>query len=302
MPRFKYEHGLPFSRGLAVNIEDLVKRIDNKKASLIIIEGGVGEGKTTLGVHIADYTNSLKKLPPIDFSGPQLAMGGVDFLKKMRVCYEEKLPVIIYDEAGDFSKRGALTRFNAVINRTFETFRAFKCLVIICLPNFNVLDNQLFDNKIPRLLLNCRDRTNAQGNYDGYGLSEMLWLKYWIKKSPIKNYAYGRVYANFNGHFLDLDPERSKLLDKVSISNKLNILRKNEVRIEGLLSYPEIAQRLNVSIDFVRRAVSNLKIKPARCIGRAKYFDQEALAQLSDFSETVAEEPRGRPRKPQEAV
>lgn len=300
MPRFFYDNGLPFSSGLAQNLDDLQARIEKKKASLIIVSGGVGEGKTTLGVHIADYINKKKGRDPIDFSGPQMAMGGVDFLKKMRVCYEKKLPCIIYDEAGDFSKRGSLTKFNAVLNRTFETFRAFKCMVIVCLPNFDVLDNQIFDNQIPRLMLRCRDRSANTGNYDGYGLSEMFWLKYWMKKSPMKAYAYARVWPNFNGHFLDLTPERSKELDKVSIKSKLNILRKSEVKIEGLMSYPELAQKLNKSIDWCRRAVGNLKIKPARTLGRASFFDQDALNQLSELSDKLEESKVGRPRKQQE--
>lgn len=297
MVRYFYDNGLPFSTGLAPNLDDLQERINKKKASLIIISGGVGEGKTTLAVHIADYINKINKKGLIVFDGPQMAMGGADFLKKMRVCYEDKLPVIIYDEAGDFSKRGSLTKFNAVLNRTFETFRAFKCMVIVCLPNFDILDNQIFENQIPRLLLRCKERSQHSGNYDGYGLSEMFWLKYWFKKSPMKAYAYGRVWPNFNGHFLDLTPERSDELDKVSIKSKINILQKSEIKIEGLLTYPELAQKLNKGIDWCRRAVSNLKIKPARTIRRASYFDSDTLNQLSELSDVLEESKPGPKRK-----
>ena len=71
----------------------------------------------------------------------------------MNVCYQERFPAAGYDEAGDFNKRDSLSNFNAMINRTFETFRAFKIVVVLVLPSFSVLDNQLFDNMIPRLLL-----------------------------------------------------------------------------------------------------------------------------------------------------
>ena len=60
-----YKHGLPFSEKLAENVKDLIARIDLNKASLIVIDGGVGEGKTTLAVHIADYVNSLAGMGPI---------------------------------------------------------------------------------------------------------------------------------------------------------------------------------------------------------------------------------------------
>ena len=294
MTRYLYDHGLPFEKELAPNLDDLQKRINKRKASLMIISGGVGEGKTTLAVHIADYINKINGRPPITFDGPQMAMGGVDFLKKLRVCYDEKLPCIIYDEAGDFSKRSSLTKFNAVINRTFETFRAFKCLVILCLPNFDILDNQLFDNQIPRLLIRCHGRSESYGNFDAYGLNEMMFLKYWFKKSPIKNYAYGRVYPNFYGHFLDLEPDRSKELDEVSMKNKKEILKKSEIKIEGLLSYPELAQKLGITIDYTRLLVCKLKLKPARSISRVKYYTPDQLAQLEEMIDRP--DGRGRPR------
>lgn len=299
-----YKHGLPFSEILGDNLNDLLQRIDLKKAVLIIIDGGVGEGKTTMLVEVLDHINKIRGFPPIAMDGPQLAMGGVDFLKKMRVCYESKLPCIGYDEAGDFNKRGSLTSFNAMLNRTFETFRAFKCVVILALPNFGVLDNQLFDNHIPRMLLHLHSRTVNSGNFDAYDLRGMEWLKYWQAKSPIKSYCWHRVFPNFYGHFLDLDPDRSLELDKVSTKNKLNILRKSEIKIEGLLTYPELATKLMRGIDWVRRSVSNLKIKPTRSVGRIKYFNADALNELSQHLDNVeANDGRGQHRwdKKQEA-
>jgi len=288
-----YSHGLPFSEILKVQLEDLKKRVDVGKASLLILDGGVGEGKTTLAVHIADCLNSLSGLPPIELDGPQLAMGGVDFLKKLRSCYEEELPCIVYDEAGDFNKRGSLTRLNSMINRTFETFRAFKCIVIIVLPSFHVLDNHLFDNQIPRMLVHCRGRTQRQGNFSAFDLQGMLWLKYWFGKLPLKHYAWGRVYPNLQGHFQDLDPERSKELDRVSTKNKIDILRKSEIKAEGLVSYSDIATKLVRSVAWCRTVINKHGIKPKRVIDRVKYFDQEAINALADIIEDT---PQGRPR------
>ena len=101
-------------------------------------------------------------------------------MKKLTVCHEMKLVCIVYDEAGDFSKRGSLSRFNQMLNRTFETYRGFRILVFLGLPNFNVLDNNLFDNQIPRLLLHCSGRGDKYGNFSGYGLEEMNWIRYWM--------------------------------------------------------------------------------------------------------------------------
>lgn len=290
-----YKNGFPFSNSLVKNLDKLQQRIDNRKASLIIIDGGVGEGKTTLGIEIGDYINRINSYGEIELTkdGPQLAIGGIEFLRKMRVCYERKLPCIIYDEAGDFSKRGSLTHFNSMLNRTFETFRAFKCLVILVLPSFDILDQRLIDNQIPRMLLHLKDRTLKTGNYYGYSLYRINLLKLEMSKKKIKNFAFSKIKPNIYGHFLDLTKERSLILDKLTTKNKLAILRKSEVRIEGLLSYSEMATKLSRSIDWVRRAAANLKIKPTRSIGRAKFFDDNALNRLADHLDITSSGVRG---------
>lgn len=296
-----YDHGLPFSEVLSWNLDDLDKRVQGKKASLIIVDGGVGEGKTTLIVEILDYINSLHGHPVIEIeddklnSGPQLAMGGADFLKKLTVCHELKLVCIGYDEAGDFSKRGSLSKFNAMLNRTFETFRGYKILVVIGLPCFDVLDGTLFDNQIPRMLLHLRGRTDTHGNFDAYGLEEMNWIRYWMQKWPKhKPKAYSKVIPNFRGHFLDIAPDRSKKLDRVSTKSKLKILRKSAIKIEGLLSYQELATKVDRSVIWVRKAIANLGIKHKRTLGQVKYFEPEVADRLADLVEDT--QPQGRPK------
>ena len=153
------------------------------------------------------------------------------------------------------------------------------------------MDKDILDKKIPRLLITLKDREESYGNYYGYSLYRMLLLKAKMKKLDMKNYAYSLVDSNFYGHFKDLSPERSAKLDVLSTKSKLNILRKSEVKMEGLLTYPEIATKLFKSIDWVRRAVSNLKIQPARVIERVKYFDVDTLNKLSDLSDVASERP-----------
>lgn len=285
-----YGHGKPFSETLDVSISDQIKRIERNKASLLIIDGGVGEGKTTLAVEVADDINRRKGFPPIKYE-EQLAMGGSDFTKKLRLCYTKKLPCIIYDEAGDFNKRGALTRFNAMLNRTFETFRAFKIIVILVLPSFRVLDNDLFDKNIPRLLLHCQGRSQKYGNFKGYGLYRMLYVKEKMKKLTVKTFAYNLVEANFRGHFLDLSPERSKALDKFTIKGKIKELKNTEVKIDGLLTYQEVAQRLALSVNRTRTLVNELSIKPSRVIDRKKYFDNGVVDQIANYQDGLEKKP-----------
>jgi len=288
---YMYDHGHPFAQCLTPNLDDLQQRVNNKKAALVIIDGGIGEGKTTFLVHCLDYINKINGLPPVDFKGPQFATGGKAFLNKLRHCFENKLPCIGYDEAGDFNKRGSLTKFNGMINRTFETFRAFKCIVFMSLPNFNVIDDQIFDKQIPRLLLHLKNRSNYDGEFRTYSLYRMLLLKKYMKKYDLKNYAYVKVHPNNIGHFLNLTPEREKELDIISTKEKINILKKAEVKIEGLMTYFELANKLFRSVQWVRLSIKQLEIKPTRVISRQKFFNEAVVNRLADLIEERTERP-----------
>ena len=285
--RVVYDHGLPFSPVLADALDEQLRRIQSKKASLVIIEGGLGNGKTTLGVHCADYLNKKQSFPelPLAKDEPQVAMGGKQFVKKLSVCYDRKLPCIVYDEAGDFSKRGSLTMFNAQLNRIFETYRAFRMIVIICLPNFDKLDMSLMDNLIPRFMLRCFDKQPGYSNFKGYSLYRMDLLKAKMKQLKVKRYAYSVIDCNFQGHFLDLSAERSKRLDVLSTESKLKILKQTDAKMEGLLTTLDMATKLVRSLNWVYIALRNLKIKPLKQVSKVRYYDETTLTRLAQLIE-----------------
>lgn len=276
-----------FSQVLSENLKAQDFRVFGmRKASLIIISGGVGEGKTTLAVQVMDEINQLHALPEVDLYHPvQLAMGGEDFQRKLLECHAKGLPVVAYDEAGDFNKRGALSRFNAMLNRIFETYRGFKIIVILCLPEFSVLDQDLFYKNIPRLLLRCHSRTNSQGNAKGYSLKRMLWIRERMKKLVVKSDAYSLVEPNFHMHFKDLSPERSKQLDLISTRGKVRGMSRAAIQYEGLVTYSDLAQKVARGEDWVARACRKLKIKPKRRFERRLYFPPEAIDALVSFVE-----------------
>lgn len=289
MARTTYDNGLPFTSPLEKDIDDLIKRVDKKKAVLIIVDGQVGEGKTTAGVHLLKYINQKKGLPTPDLNGYQFAIGGMQFQEKIGLCQEMGLPAILYDEAGDFNKRGSLTKFNLVLNRTFETFRAFKCIVIMTLPSFSVLDSAIFDKGIPRMLIHVSDRTENYGNYSVYDLEQMLWLRKYMmnefKYHKIKAYSY--INPLHRGHFLDLPDDESKELDKISIASKLAINKKSLVEVEGLVTFTDIASKLNMKISWVRNHLKQLGAKPKRKIGTVKYFEPDLINTLADLNEGI---------------
>lgn len=295
MVKYLYEHGLPFSQILAQNLDAQLKRIENRRASLLIIDGGIGTGKTTLAKQIVDYVNQKNKLPPCSLlikHHPQLALGGKEFSGLFRICHKDNYPVIVYDEAGDFSKRGAISQFNMMINRIFETYRGFKIMVIICLPNFNILDNQLFDNQIPRMLIHIDNRSQYSANLKCYSLNSMNWIRYWFEKLPkgAKHKCYSKVEPNFYAHFLNLPPEQERMLDKLSTHGKTNLLKRTEIEMNGLYDYKGLANETNRSINWVRRMLQAMKITEVRVIDQKKYFDKSVISALFSKIDEIKEE------------
>jgi len=271
-----------------------MERVKLDFPSLIILDGGQGQGKTTLMTHIINHYNKRRGLPRADLSKqhhPQIALGGKEFTKNFNVCKSEGLPVIGYDEAGDFSRRGSISRFNSMINRRFETFRSSNIIVILCLPNFNVLDMHLYDLQIPRILLHLRDRelTKNFGNYDGYSLYGMNWIRYWFDKlnKAIRYKCYDKVTPNFRGHFLDLAPEERKQLKALSDMGKDRESQKAEIKAEGLLSYIDLASKLGWSVSYTRQVIRKIRFKKTRTIGGVSYFHEDLVNRLLDHKEGV---------------
>jgi len=298
--KYNYSNGLPFDKTLVKNLDAIYDRVKKqKKGAIMVIDGGVGEAKTTLSVHCADYLNKKAGFGEIDLTPSgciQLAMGGKDFVTKLKKCFEERLPVAVYDEAGDYSKRGSLTSFNAMLNRVFDTFRTYQIVVILVLPNFKVLDENLFDKGLPRGLLHCYDKQQGKyGNYSGYDHVRMQWIKHIMGKIRVKQQAYSIESPNFRGHFLDLSPERSHQLDMLSTAGKLDSLEKIGVKMDGLLTYQELSIRLQKSISWLRYTIRTLGIKATKKIGLVNYFTPDIVEALITHVDSV--KPVGRPRK-----
>jgi len=290
-----YKNGYPWSRDEFTECldEQAEKRIDINMASVILIDGGQGQGKTTLAVHIADHHNKRKGLPPIDLSvrgHKQIGLGGVDFISKFNKCKRENLPVLIYDEAGDYSKASTLSWFNYQLSKLFQKIRSAKIIVLLCLPNFNILDNRLFDDEIIRGAIHCHGRqmTINYGNFDVYDMDQLSWIRYWYSKLPSarRKACYGMVSPLFQSHFKNLPPTRAKKLEILSNFGKEKERQEAEVNMRGLLDYKALASETNRTEQYIRQLVHRFNINSAETIGRKAYFDKGALKRLEKYFES----------------
>lgn len=272
---FLYDNGYPIGNSLIADLNLYKRRVHNKNAVMLIIDGGFGSGKTTLGVEVADYIQGK----PIDLD-TQLARGGDEFQEKLDQCVKLKHKVIVYDEAGDFDKRGALTGFNKRLNRSFDICRQFGIIIILCLPVIKVLDEQIFYKGIVRGLLHTGERTSTQGEYKAYSLEAIFILLEKMMKTKKIPMVYTQVYPNYKENFLDLHPERCEQLDKISLEGKKGILSENVIKAKGYMNIKDMSRKLLRSPRWIKEKIGKHQFTATLIYKRTKYYDQETYATL----------------------
>lgn len=286
---YLYSNGYPWHRDDFTDClkEQKTKRININMASVILIDGGQGQGKTTLAIHIMDYFNGLARLPLVDLSrkgNVQLAQGGSDFISKFNKCKRLGLPVVAYDEAGDYSKASTLSYFNYQISKVFQKIRSAEVIILLMLPNFNILDNRLFDDEIIRGAIHCCDRqvTITHGNFKVYSIDQLGWVRYWYNKLPTarRHTCYGMQTPLFQCRFKNLPPARARQLEILTNLGKERERQMAEIGMRGLLSKNDLARELSKSIAWVNKMVLSKNIKPAEKFGTKNYYDKMALHKL----------------------
>lgn len=292
--KYYYSYGLPFDQHLArIDLELVKERVRINKAALLVVDGGVGEGKTTFMIHLADYLNGAYQLQPdgnykiipsklINFD-LNYSFGGNDFQTKLQICVEQKQLVIVYDEAGDFNKRGSLTGFNQQLNRIFETYRTFKIILILGLPCAKVLDNDLFIKGIVRCIIHLENRNEYYGDYRVFSLYNSMYLLEKLKKMVVPQMAYKYQRANARGHFLNLSPSRAQELARICDAGKKEILNTNVLKSRGLISLLDFAKKLNITKQYLNNVLQKAKVKEVSTYHRIRYFDSDAVATISKY-------------------
>lgn len=273
--KYLYENNTPIGEKLNNDLQLIIERTRQKHASIIIIDGGFGSGKTTLGVECGDIIqNTLLNLET------QIARGGDEFQEKLDQCIKNNYKIIVYDEAGDFDKRGALTSFNKRLNRSIDICRQFGIIIILCLPTIKVIDEQMFYKQIVRYLIHCDKRTPLQGSYKVYSLNAIFILLDKMSKTKNIPMTYEQVIPNYKEHFLDLKPERAETLEKISLEGKKGILSENIIRAKGYNNIKDMSRKLLRSTRWIKEKIKKHDFQSTLIYRRTKYYDQEVYATL----------------------
>ena len=274
-----YQNGTPIEAYEYVS-RDLDKQIVRKntsKPSCIILDGALGSGKTTFAVELADEINKKHGLPEIDLDEKEIcqyAMGGIDFIRKYNMVRLKNLPCMIYDEAGEFSRKAQLGKFVRNLERIFDLIRYHPMTIIIILPTIKVLPDDFFIKKIPRILYHLKER-DSTGKARCYSLYAMFYIRANLmdKKIKVPEQAYDKERICYRTRFKDLTPERSAKLKIINDKGKGRIFDETELATSGLIGYKDIAQKLGMRTEpWVRLKIAELKIKPDRIFKKKNYY------------------------------
>lgn len=257
-----------FGYYLAIDGLRQLKRIQNNKASLIVVDGPLGSGKTTLSVSFADFIQRK----PINLQ-EQLSMGGDDFQSKLQICIDKGHRVLIYDEAGDFSKKAVMTKFNRNLSRIFDTFRTYKMIIILVLPDAMKLDNHIISSRVSRLLIHCEERSETSGKYRVFSLSDFYWIAYHAKQQIVKPKAYSMQRPLYVEYFHPLPKKRQTELDEISTASKREILDKNVLASRGLVDLKMICNEIGIVDKTAKKYIKQLDVKPSAVLGQRHYFE-----------------------------
>lgn len=250
------------------------------KPAVVIVDGGLGQGKTTLSVQICDEANGK----PQKFE-TFVGMGGKEFISVYDLHKQDR-QALNYDEAGDYARRGAMTQFNRELGRIFETFRAFKVIIVITLPRFWWLDSKIYELGVVKMIVHCYGRTQTYGRYAVWFEDTIDWLisrADKVKKMGLpQKLCYGQVSPNQRGLFYDLDPVRSKELTDFGLRGKSAISQQAILASQNLISIKDIGHKLGRSYQWVQRNMRNKKIPAARIIKNKNYYNKDIINRLLD--------------------
>lgn len=192
--------------------------------SILIIDGAPGTGKTTLGVHIGDFVNSLTGKEPVVLTvkgNKQLGFGGKDLVAKAEKAAEAGFKVVIFDEA-DYDKRNWATSFNKELSGFFREYRSLAILIIIIIQNVAWIDNRIWELGAVQGLVHLYDPEENFTRYQVYDLENTSYLLYRMDKLGMyaRRKAYSFCHGYQRGQFLPLFPDRQKQLDRLSDAQK----------------------------------------------------------------------------------
>ncbi len=224
MTSLEYQNGYPYTDPLPAFVDRAVYHVQQQHlASLIIVDGGLGSGKSTMAAQMLRQIDPGFVATKESFKLRYL-LGGAALMETAVKAHEQGARGLIFDEAGiDLSSRSAMSLMNKNLNSFFQLYRALKIVVILVLPSVRILDKQVYEFDIHRFQVHTHSKLH--GSYNRYRLWDrkaMMFLRLSIEKRVDSRDAYfSRTgFSNGDGFSKALPSAYQELLDSFGLEAK----------------------------------------------------------------------------------
>jgi len=256
-------------------------RLSVSKPSCFVIDGTHGSGKTTLAAHCGEYMEGLYGR---EFSyEDQVGKGMEKFLEKLNYVKKNGLHVVVYDEAEDFERKGAVSRLNRLLNRVFSVMRATGIMVIIVLGIVRKLEREPLDKGIVRALVNVHDRGVKYNSVRVFDAGNIYYLMYlmdrFVKQGRSPLSAYSKTMPVFRSRVLPADPDSARAWDLIDLKQKGDIMDTAALETKGLMDIKSVARESGYSISSLRVKFRSMKPEVVK-IGRVNYYYRSVVDRL----------------------
>lgn len=140
----KKDVGFLFDSVMIKRTWEISKRLKRDYDHFLVISGYEGEGKSTLGIQLGSYIDP-------EFSQDKICYTATQFLNAL--VKVPKGSCILIDEGGqNLFSREAMTLTNRMLIKSFMVMRQRNLCVIICIPNFHLLDSYIRLHRVNTLI------------------------------------------------------------------------------------------------------------------------------------------------------
>ena len=276
--------GLKWSNpAITVLLDEQIVRVENKKPSVIVVDGMHSGGKTTFVAHMGQYVESQYGRV-FDYEN-QVGKGMDQFLERLKWCRENGRRCVVYDEAEDFDRKGAMSRFNRLLNKVFAVMRINQMVVFIVLGIVKKLEYEPIEKGLVRCLINVHGRTGNTANIRLYDAGNIFYLMFLMQryknsgKAPMM--AYSKTATFMRSRILRADKKDEKLWDSIDMKDKNRIQDDASLATRGLIDIKTLCKESGYSISSLRSKFRTLKPEVVK-IGRKNYYYRSLINRLAD--------------------
>ena len=231
------------------NLELYKKMVKNSRDLIFVVAGREREGKSVLGNSILAYLD-----PTYYKDVNRCCFNGAEFLKQIKKA--KNFQAVCYDEAQEFTSRGAITKFNRVLIQALSMIGMKQLYIAIIIPSFFELDRYPAIHR-SNFLLRVYSVLGRRGQFE-------FWN--WDKKKNLylfgkKGYDYNTVKPNFRGSFRkrafpfgeEYNKKKLKAIEGMNISFK-DRADKQKAHRNQLIRY--MNKNLNISHQKIAEIIS----------------------------------------------